>query len=203
MGIVHRKGVLQLLWQLRQAADQRANQASQPQCNECDAVTVREWGWSELLAHACRCRASGDSSVPAARAVLDRMEPWPRGRRRPICWRDWSAPTHLSWVAGGGPVEPHTEVADHGRVYGGNCRAGRSRRVDSSCGGARRQSCWRSGRCPYDEEAVERLLRRGPGCAAALRLDRPVSASSGISLSAGSIVRWWRRGWCRSGPVIA
>src|SRR5436309_14045709 len=59
------------------------------------------------------------------------MEPWPGGRRRPVCWRDWSAPTHLSWVAGGGPVEPHTEVADHARVYDGNCRFRRSRTFNS------------------------------------------------------------------------
>ena len=34
--------------------------------------------------------------------------------RRPVAGGEWSAPTHLSWVAGDGPVEPHTEVADHG-----------------------------------------------------------------------------------------
>ena len=55
---------------------------------------------------------------------------------------------------------------------------------------------------PYDEEAVERLLRRWPGCAAATRRARPASASTGIWSSAGSTARWWRRGWCRSGRVI-
>jgi hypothetical protein len=50
------------------------------------------------------------------RTKLDRMEPQPRGARRPIVGGEWSAPTHLSWVAGVRPVEPHTEVADHERV---------------------------------------------------------------------------------------
>src|SRR5262245_11167055 len=68
---------------------------------------------------------------------LDRMEPLPRRLRRPIVGREWSAPTHLSWVAGVGPVEPHTEVADHERVYDGNCRAGRSRPLDSAGRAAR------------------------------------------------------------------
>jgi hypothetical protein len=54
----------------------------------------------------------------------------------PVVGGEWSAPTHLSWVAGVGPVEPHTEVADHVRLYDdGNGRAGRSRAVDSPRGG--------------------------------------------------------------------
>src|SRR6266511_2919760 len=37
----------------------------------------------------------------------------------------------MSWVAGVGPVEPHTEVADHVRLYDdGSGRAGRSRALD-------------------------------------------------------------------------
>src|SRR4029450_12846343 len=71
---------------------------------------------------------------------LDRMEPWPSGRRRPIVGGEWSAPTHLSWVAGVRPVEPHTEVADHGRVYDGNCRVGRAREVDPACGDSGRRA---------------------------------------------------------------
>src|SRR5437879_12593076 len=69
------------------------------------------------------------------------MEPQPRGARRPDRWREWSAPTHMSWVAGVGPVEPHTEVADHVRLYDdGNGGAGRSRQVDAVGGGACRRA---------------------------------------------------------------
>ena len=55
---------------------------------------------------------------------------------------------------------------------------------------------------PYDEEAVERLLRRWPAGALLLRggPDRVWSASV-IWSGAGSTVGWSRRGWCRSGRV--
>src|SRR5207249_4465912 len=90
------------------------------------------------------------------------MEPWPCGRRRPIRFGDWSAPAHLSWVAGGGPVEPHTEVADHVRLYDdGNGRAGRARPLDQVCGGARRRAA-RGADAALRRGAVERLLRRWP-----------------------------------------
>ena len=46
----------------------------------------------------------GDSDesdeVQYRRLDLDRMEPWPCGRRRPVVGGEWSAPAHLSWVAG-------------------------------------------------------------------------------------------------------
>src|ERR1051326_8634341 len=70
-------------------------------------------------------------------ARLDRMEPWPRGWRCPVVGGEWSAPAHLSWVAGVGPVEPHTEVADHERVYDGNDRVGCAREHGAAGGGAR------------------------------------------------------------------
>src|SRR6266496_2133668 len=61
-----------------------------------------------------------------------------RRLRCPVVGGEWSAPTHLSWVAGVDPVEPHTEVADHVRLYDdGDGRAGRSRAVDPAGGGAR------------------------------------------------------------------
>src|SRR2546425_5966157 len=66
------------------------------------------------------------------------MEPLP-ARVRPVAGGEWSAPTHLSWVAGVCPVEPHTEVADHERVYDGNGWAGRAREVDPVGGGPRRR----------------------------------------------------------------
>src|SRR3990172_10865978 len=53
----------------------------------------------------------------------------------PAPW-GWSAPKHMSWVAGNGPVEPHTEVADHERVYDGNRWPGRARALDPVGGGA-------------------------------------------------------------------
>src|SRR5882724_2548795 len=70
-----------------------------------------------------RARARQDGAVAASAAC-------------PVVGGEWSAPAHLSWVAGVGPVEPHTEVADHVRLYDdGNGRAGRSRAVDSPRGG--------------------------------------------------------------------
>src|SRR5207302_8516479 len=82
------------------------------------------------------------------------MEPWPCGRRRPIRFGDWSAPTHLSWVAGVGPVEPHTEVADHVRLYDdGNRRAGRARSLDPLGGGS----------CRRAAGGADAALRRGGG----------------------------------------
>src|SRR6266508_2211991 len=88
------------------------------------------------------------------------MEPWPLGRRRPVVGREWSAPTHLSWVAGVCPVEPHTEVADHERVYDGNCWTGRPREVDPL------------GRDPRGRAArgADAALRRGGGRAGAAPL---------------------------------
>src|SRR3989442_7925 len=73
----------------------------------------------------------------AGRPALDRMEPFP-ARGRPVAGGEWSAPTHLSWVAGVCPVEPHTEVADHERVYDGSRWAGRARAFDPAGGGSRR-----------------------------------------------------------------
>src|SRR6266446_2998900 len=70
------------------------------------------------------------------------MEPWPCWARRPVVGGEWSAPAHLSWVAGVGPVEPHTEVADHERVYDGNCWLRRAREL----GQAGRGSCGRVAR---------------------------------------------------------
>src|SRR5262245_22435584 len=84
--------------------------------------------------------AEGGSAGRVASVTLNRIEPWPRRSWYPIRWRGWSAPAHLSWVAGGGPVEPHTEVADHVRLYDdGNGRAGRARALDPAGGGARRR----------------------------------------------------------------
>src|SRR2546425_9878375 len=101
------------------------------------------------------------ASGVATSGVLDRMEPWPRWLRRPDRWREWSAPTHLSWVAGVGPVEPHTEVADHVRLYDdGNGRAGRARALDPAGGGARRRAVG----------GADTALRRGGGRAAAAPL---------------------------------
>src|SRR3954454_9369466 len=54
---------------------------------------------------------------------------------------------------------------------------------------------------PYDEEAVERLLRRWPGARCCYEA-RPVSVSIVIWSSAGSSARWSRRDWCRSGRLI-
>src|SRR5579859_7970215 len=101
----------------------------------------------------------GSATVRSA-FFLDRMEPWLCGPRCPIVGREWSAPAHLSWVAGGGPVEPHTEVADHGRVYDGNCGPGRARQVDSVRSGARRRVA----------RGADAALRRGGGRAAAAPL---------------------------------
>src|SRR6059036_1317034 len=81
------------------------------------------------------------------------MEPWPRWARHPGFVREWSAPTHLSWVAGVCPVEPHTEVADHVRLYDGSCWAGRSRALDPPCGGLRRRVA----------RGADVALRRGGG----------------------------------------
>src|SRR5256885_12325196 len=52
---------------------------------------------------------------------------------------------------------------------------------------------------PYDEQAVEQVLRRWPVVRAVMRRARPASVCSVSWLSAGSTARWWRRGWCRSG----
>src|SRR6266545_5224517 len=88
------------------------------------------------------------------------MEPWPEWLRCPVVGGEWSAPTHLSWVAGVCPVEPHTEVADHERVYDGNCWTGRPREVDPL------------GRDPRGRAArgADAALRRGGGRAGAAPL---------------------------------
>ena len=74
----------------------------------------------------------------------------------------------------GGPVEPHTEVADHDRVYDGNCRAGRARQVDSAGGGSRRRAA-RGADAALRRGGGERVLRAGRRCAAATRPARPAS----------------------------
>src|SRR5438876_6197735 len=82
------------------------------------------------------------------------MEPWLGWLRCPVVGGEWSAPTHLSWVAGVCPVEPHTEVADHVRLYdGGNGRAGRAREIDSAGRGPRRRVA----------RGADACLRRGGG----------------------------------------
>src|SRR5439155_10428775 len=61
----------------------------------------------------------------------------------------------------GCPVEPHTEVADHVRLYDdGSGRAGRSRTFDPAGGGARRRAA----------RGADVGLRRGGGRAGATRL---------------------------------
>src|SRR5205823_14675893 len=73
------------------------------------------------------------------------------GRRLRIC----------RGLPGFGPVEQHTEVADHVRLYdGGSGWAGRARSLDSSCGGARRSAFG----------GADAALRRGGGRAAAAPL---------------------------------
>src|SRR5881397_436391 len=88
------------------------------------------------------------------------MEPLPARVRRPVAGGEWSAPTHLSWVAGVCPVEPHTEVADHERVYDGNCWHGCARAFDPVGGGPRRRV----------GGGADAALRRGGGRAAAAAL---------------------------------
>src|SRR5258705_7481298 len=51
---------------------------------------------------------------------------------------------------------------------------------------------------PYDEEAVEQLLRRWPGVRCCYEAG---SVCTGIWSSAGSIARLLRLAWCRSGRV--
>src|SRR5437870_13205491 len=52
---------------------------------------------------------------------------------------------------------------------------------------------------PYDEETVERLLRRWPRVRAVMRRGRPASASIVIWSGAASSAWSWHRGWCRNG----
>src|SRR5438876_7403014 len=103
------------------------------------------------------------------------MEPWLGWLRCPVVGGEWSAPTHLSWVAGVCPVEPHTEVADHGRVYDGHCWAGRARTLGPAGGGSRRGA----------GGGADAALRRGGGRAAAAPL-----AGSALLLRGGSDRLW-------------
>jgi transposase len=62
-----------------------------------------------------------------------------------------------------GPVEPHTEVADHVRLYDdGNGWAGRAREI-GALGAVRADQLLEERTLPYDEDAVEQVLRRWPG----------------------------------------
>src|SRR6266498_4380664 len=101
------------------------------------------------------------------------MEPWPGWLRCPVVGGEWSAPTHLSWVAGVCPVEPHTEVADHVRLYDdGSGRARRSRALDPAGGGARRRAF--GGADAARRRAGGRAAaRRWPAARAATRRARP------------------------------
>ena len=88
------------------------------------------------------------------------MTPLPRGPPRPVVGGEWSAPTHLSWVAGGGPVEPHTEVADYVRLYDdGNQRLGWT---FSRLAAVRADELLAERTLPDDDDAVERALRGWP-----------------------------------------
>ena len=88
------------------------------------------------------------------------MEPLPRSLRRAVAGGEWSAPTPLSWVAGDGPVAPHTEVADHERVYDGNRRLV-VRSLDPR-GQIREDELLDERTLPFEPEALERALRRWP-----------------------------------------
>src|SRR6266516_2686904 len=55
---------------------------------------------------------------------------------------------------------------------------------------------------PYDEEQVERLLRRWPSVRCCYEAGPTGFASIGISSTAGSTAPWSRRAWCRSGRLI-
>ncbi len=69
---------------------------------------------------------------------------WPACRYLPTARQDgaagWSGRSvrvagdaaHVAWVAGRGPAEPHTEVADHGGGYAGHCCAGRAQVLDQA-----------------------------------------------------------------------
>ena len=97
------------------------------------------------------------------------------GRRLRIC----------RGLPGCGPVEPHTEVADHDRVYDGNCRAGRSRAGRSGWRRFAPTSCSRSGRCPTTRRRSSGCCAAGRGCAAATRRARPASVSTGYLVERG------------------
>ena len=61
-----------------------------------------------------------------------------------------------------GPVEPHTEVADHVRLYDGNGWLDvHARSVRLAV--VRADELLEERTLPYDEDAVERVLRRWPG----------------------------------------
>src|SRR5436190_21146183 len=53
----------------------------------------------------------------------------------------------------------------------------------------------------YDEEQLERLLRRWPAVRCCYEAGRPASVSIGFWLSAGSSARSSRLAWCLSGRV--
>src|SRR6266536_2995933 len=89
------------------------------------------------------------------------MEPWLFRARCSVAGGVWSAPTHLSWVAGGGPGEPDTEVADHVRLYDdGDGWAGCACALGAAGGRVRRRVA----------RGADACLRRGGGraCAAPL-----------------------------------
>src|SRR6266536_2836415 len=78
------------------------------------------------------------------------------------CWRRVvGAYASVVGCRGFGPVEPHTEVADHVRLYDdGSGWAGRSRSLDPAGGGPRRRAAG----------GADAALRRGAGGAAAAPL---------------------------------
>jgi hypothetical protein len=121
------------------------------------------------------------------------------GVRRPIVVGEWSAPAHLSWVAGVGPVEPDTEVADHVRVYDGDGWVGCPRRLDSFSLLSAAMSCLTSARSPATRSRSSACCVACRVCVAVRRRARPASGCIAICGSARSSAPWWRRGWCRSG----
>jgi len=76
-----------------------------------DDVPVRAPGVARCERHDVwepdECRRADTRGVvddrAARRVRIDRMEPWPFRARCPVVVGEWSAPTHLSWVAGFGP----------------------------------------------------------------------------------------------------
>ena len=55
---------------------------------------------------------------------------------------------------------------------------------------------------PYDEEAVERVLRRWPGVRCCYEAGPTGFGLYRHLVERGIDCRWWRRGWCRSGRAI-
>src|SRR5215813_1992897 len=97
------------------------------------------------------------------------MEPWPVGRGVRGLAESGRRLRISRGLPGFGPVEPHTEVADHERVYDGDGGAGRARTVDPACGGACRRAARGAlvglrrggGRAAVAPLAVRALLLRG------------------------------------------